>query len=101
MLDDPTPTNFGSAGCPAMVRWGHGQWQACGGRPEFAGHLTVSEHVPVDRRGTYRLFTCSVHTRLVKDPEPMTAADRAELERRREQERLALAGKPYERVRPL
>jgi hypothetical protein len=31
----------------------------------------------------------------------MTAEDRAELEHRREQERLAMAGRPYERVPPI
>jgi hypothetical protein len=101
VLDDPSPINYGNAGCVAMVRYGHGQWTSCGAEPELAGHLTVSEHVPVGRRGTYRLFVCPDHTRLLNDPQPMSAGDRAELEHRREQERLALAGKRYERVRPL
>jgi hypothetical protein len=84
-----------------MVRYGHGQWTSCGGEPELAGFLTVTAHVPVDMRGTYRLFVCLDHTRLVDDPKPMSAEDRSELEHRREQERLALSGKRYERVRPL
>ena len=48
-----------------MIRSGHGQWKACGGRPEIAGYFTVSKHVPPDRRGTYLLFTCRSHTILV------------------------------------
>ena len=84
-----------------MVRWSHSQWKPCDGRPEFAGYLTVSEHVPVNRRGTYRLVTCSAHTRLVNDPQPMSVDDWVELEHRRQQGRLALAGKPFERVRPI
>jgi len=54
MLDDPTPTNFGNAGCVAMVRENRGQWGSCAGEPELAGHLTVTAHVPLDKRGTYR-----------------------------------------------
>jgi hypothetical protein len=101
MLDDPTPVCFSNPGCRAMVRYGHGQWTSCRAEPELAGYLTISEHVPVDRRGTYLLFTCRTHARLVTEPRPMTEADRAELKHRREQERLALAGKPYQEVQPL
>ena len=36
MFDDPTPVNFGNAGCPAMVRYGHGQWASCGPNPNWA-----------------------------------------------------------------
>jgi hypothetical protein len=100
-LDDPTPINFGNAGCPAMVRCNRGQWGSCGSEPELAGYLTVTAHVPVDMRGTYRIFVCLDHTRLVDDSEPMSAEDRADLEHRREQERLALAGRRYDRARPL
>ena len=100
-LDDPTPVCFSNPGCPAMVRYGHGQWTSCRAEPELAGFLTVSEHVPVDRRGTYLLFTCRAHIGLVTDPRPMTDEDRAELEHRREQERLGLAGRPYDRVQPI
>jgi hypothetical protein len=101
VLDDPTPTNFGNAGCPGMVRYGHGQWTSCGAEPEVAGFPDRSEYVPVARRGTYLLFTCRAHIRLVTDPRPMTEADRTELEHRREQDRLGLAGRPYERVQPI
>jgi hypothetical protein len=101
VLDDPTPVCFGNAGCPAMARYGRGQWTSCGAEPELAGYLTVTEHVPVAQRGIYRLFVCLAHAYLVDGAAPMTEADRAELEHRREQERLALAGKRYERVRPL
>ena len=80
---DSTPTNFGAAGCPAMVRCNRGQWGSCGSEPELAGHLTVTAHVTVDKRDTYRLFVCPAHTRLVNDPQPMSAEDRAELEHRR------------------
>jgi hypothetical protein len=52
LLDDPTPVNFGNDGCPAMVRWGHGQWVACPAEPELAGFRTITEHVPATRRGT-------------------------------------------------
>ena len=101
MLDDPTPICYGNAGCPAMVRYGHGQWNSCGGEPVLAGHLTITEHVPVARRGTYRLFVCLAHARLVDGATRMTDQDRAELTHRREQERLGLAGRPYERVQPI
>lgn len=100
MLDDETPLNVGHASCLAMIRFGHGQSRACDGRPEVAGYLTVADHVPVDRRGVYRMYTCPAHTGLVSDAEPMRAEDLAELEHRREQ-RLTLAGKPFERTQPL
>jgi hypothetical protein len=58
MLDDPTPVNFGNAGCVAMVRCNRGQWGSCGGEPELAGYLTITARVAVDKRGTYRLFVC-------------------------------------------
>jgi hypothetical protein len=61
-VDDPTPINFGNAGCPAMVRYGHGQWTSCGAEPVVAGYRIVSEYAPVDRRGTYLLFICRGHT---------------------------------------
>jgi hypothetical protein len=82
-----------------MVRYGHGQWTSCGADPELAGYLTVSKYVPVDRRGTYWLFTCRAHRGLVTDPRPLTADDRADLEYRQEQVKLALAGQPYRRFR--
>jgi hypothetical protein len=100
VLDDPS---LRTSGTPAAWRWsaqprpaGQLRW-----RPELAGYLTVTAHVAIDKRGTYRLFVCPAHTRLVNDPQPMSAEDQAELEHRREQERLALDGKRYERVRPL
>jgi hypothetical protein len=101
MLDDPTPVCFGNPGCPAMIRRNRGQWGSCPAEPEFAGYLSIIEHVLVDRRGIYVLFTCRAHTALVTDPRPMTEADRAELEHRQEQWRLGLAGRPYERVQPV
>ena len=94
------PVCFGNAGCPAIVRYGRGQWTSCGAEPELAGYRTITKHVPAARRGTYLLFTCRAHTDLVTDPRPMTADDRDELKHRREQERRALAGGPYERVQP-
>jgi hypothetical protein len=42
VFDDPTPVNVGNPGCPAMARYGHGQWTSCGAKPEVAGYLTVS-----------------------------------------------------------
>jgi hypothetical protein len=77
VLDDSTPVNFGNAGCPAMVRENRGQWGSCGSEPELAGHLTVTAHVPAEKRGIYRLFVCPAHARLVNDPQPMSAADRS------------------------
>jgi hypothetical protein len=53
------------------------------------------------RRGRYRLFVCLAHARLVDGASPMTDQDRAELAHRRAQERLGLAGRPYERVQPI
>jgi hypothetical protein len=100
VLDDPTPINCGNAGCPAMIRYATGHWRSCYAEPEPAGHLTITGHVPVARRGTYRLFVCPAHARLVDGAQPMTDQDRAELGHRREQERLGLAGRPYERVPP-
>jgi hypothetical protein len=41
VLDDPTLTNYGHAGCPAMARRGVGQWISCSGQPtqaEFIDH---------------------------------------------------------------
>ena len=69
----------------AGVRWLPDRLRACPGQP--TRHL--------------RLVTCSAHTRLVNDPQPMSVDDWVELEHRRQQGRLALAGKPFERVRPI
>jgi hypothetical protein len=95
MLDDPIPINFGNAGCPAMVRRGAGQWGSCPGEPTHAGFV---DHAAGYRPGVrFRVFPCDRHTGQVDDPAPMTDDDRAELEHRREQVRLAMAGKPYDR----
>jgi hypothetical protein len=74
---------------------------SCRAKPELAGYLTITEHVPADRRGTYLLFTCRTHAHLVTEPRPMTAEDRAELGHQRERERRALAGGPWERIQPI
>ena len=96
MLDDPVPLTP-AAGCGAAVRTGMGgSWRFCGGRPEFAGEFLFQHE-----RERFLLFTCSEHRGEVPGSHPITVVERAELEHRREQERLALAGKPYERTRPL
>lgn len=100
-LDDPTPLNFGNVGCPAMTRRGRGQWGPCPAEPEFAGYLDVTKHVPQARRGTYRAFPCRAHRDLVRDSQPMTDGDWAELAHRREQAERAMAGQPYEKVQPI
>ena len=69
-----------------MVRYGTGQRRSRYAEPELAGHPTITDHVPVARRGTCRLFVCLAHARLVDGAQPMTDQDRAELEHRREQE---------------
>jgi hypothetical protein len=89
----------GNAGCPAMVRYGTGQWCSRYAEPELAGHLTITDHVPVARRGTCGC-SCLAHARFVDGAQPMTDEDRAELMHRREQERLGLAGRRYERGQP-
>jgi hypothetical protein len=94
--------NYGNTGCVAMVRYvprpvdqlrgrTRARWLShrhSARRPRQAGYLPAVRLPPA-------------HTRLVNEPQPMSAEDRAELEHRREQERLALDGKRYERVRPL
>jgi hypothetical protein len=44
---------------------------------------------------------CLAHARLLDGAAPMTDEVWAELEHRRKQERLGLAGRPYERVQPI
>ena len=91
---DPIPINYGNAGCPAMVRHVVGQYTSCGGPPTHAGYVRVKG------KGRIRVFPCTEHACQVDGAAPMTNEDRAELEGRREQNRRALAGLPYERVRP-
>ena len=47
------------------------------------------------------MFLCGNHCGEVDSAWLITEDDRSELEYRREQERLALAGKPYRRLGPL
>ena len=97
MLDgDPVPLTP-AAGCGAAVRTGMGgSWRSCGGVPEFAG-----EYLFQHERERFLIFTCAEHCSQVPGSHPITGDERAELEHRREQVRLALAGKPYRRVQPL
>ncbi len=93
-LDYPTPMNVGVPGCQAMMRAGARQWAHCPRTPEVTG--TVGRGA---RR--YRVFACELHVGHVDHPRPMTDADRAELEHRREQWRRAKRGLPFERVQPI
>jgi hypothetical protein len=54
LLDDPTPVCFGNAGCPSMVRYGHGQWTGCGAEPELAGCAASAKYAT--RRCCVRFF---------------------------------------------
>ena len=46
-------------------------------------------------------FACDVHVEWLHAPRRLLDRDRAELDRRREQKALALAGRPYARTEPL
>jgi hypothetical protein len=73
-----------------------GSWRSCGGVPEFAGEFLFEYG-----QKRYVIFTCADHRHAVPRSHRITTNERAELEWRREQERLALAGKRFERPRPL
>jgi hypothetical protein len=64
--------------------------------PLLAGFRTITEHVPVDP-GAPTACSYAFRASLVDKTVAITDADRAELEHRRAQIRVALAGKPYQR----
>ncbi len=101
MFDDPVPQRLGEPGCLAVVRRGHGQWTGCTGEPVWAGWQRVDRWAPADRRGWWRGYACDTHRGLLARARVVTAEDVEDMEWRREQQHLALAGRPYERAQPV
>ena len=93
--DDPVPLRP-AAGRAAAVHRHSGQWASCPGVPTHAAVWLVPHS-----RKRWKVFLCGNHCGEVDSAWLITEDDRSELEYRREQERLALAGKPYRRLGPL
>lgn len=103
-MTDPTVRPFGPfaagdgrCGAAADDHDGLSGFSPCHRPVVYAG--TVTYPYPVPR--TWRAFTCEAHRDYLDEPHPLTGADRAELDDRREQERRARAGLTYRRSQPL
>ena len=95
-MPDPVPWCLGQAGCGAYVHNGFsGAFRQCSGEVVAAGLVRTR------RREVWLAFSCELHRDQLEDPRPLTDEELAELEWRREQSRLALAGRRYQKVRPL
>lgn len=94
----PWPMESGAADCPARAS-GLGSTTA-GTSCERPAAYAVEVRYPYDG-SVWLMFLCERHGPEIPDARPLTATDRAEVERRRIEIAKALSGQPYERAQPL